>query len=217
MTRRPARPRPPSEVRRSSRAHEAVLDAATELFEELGYQRLTIDGIAARAGVSKATIYRWWPGRAAIVLEAFLTAVQDDIAYPDTGSVREDLIDQLVSLGRTLGQTRPGRMAITLLGEAQHDPELADAFRAGWLAPRRDAGRRVLRRGIERSELRTDLDLELALDGLYGPLYLRLLFGHSSLDRDSLKCLVDQVLQGIALRSGDDRPSGTGGQPATAD
>lgn len=179
---------------------EAVLDAATELFEEVGYHRLTVDGIAVRAGVSKATIYRWWRDRAAIVMEAFLTAVEADIGYPDTGSVRADLVDQLTSLSYTLAKTRSGHMAITLLGEAQHDPELASAFQAGWLEPRRVVGRDVLRQGVQRGELHDGLDLDLALDGLYGPIHLRLLFGHSNLERPSVESLVDQVLQGIAVR-----------------
>ena len=191
-------PTPRSSARRSSRAHQAVLDAALELFGETGYQRMTVDAIASRAGVSKATIYRWWPGRAAVLLEAFLTEVEDDLGFPDSGSVRQDLVEQLHALAHVLGGTRLGRMAISLLGEAQHDAELAVAFRAGWLTPRRAVGRAVLTRAVERGALRPDLDLELALDGLYGPIYLRLLFGHGTLERPVLEALVDQVLQGLA-------------------
>lgn len=191
-------PTPRSSARRSSRAHQAVLDAALELFGETGYQRTTVDAIASRAGVSKATIYRWWPGRAAVLLEAFLTEVEDDLAFPDSGSVRQDLVEQLHALSHLLAETRLGRMAISLLGEAQHDAELAVAFRASWLAPRRAAGRAVLTRAVERGDLRPDLDLEVALDGLYGPIYLRLLFGHGTLERPVIEALVDQVLQGLA-------------------
>lgn len=190
--------RKPSPARRSRRAHEAVLDAAIELFEELGYQRMTVDAIASRAAVSKATIYRWWPSRAAILLEAFLTKVESGIAFPDTGSLREDLVEQIAALAHVLAKTRLGEMAISLLGEAQHDAELAKAFREGWLEPRRAVGRDVLQRAVKRGELRPDLDLEVALDGLYGPIYLRLLFGHGSLELPALEALVDQVLRGIA-------------------
>jgi AcrR family transcriptional regulator len=190
--------RGPSAARRSQRAHDAVLDTAIALFEQRGYARLTIDGIAARAGVSKATIYRWWPSKAAVLLEAFLTRVEADVAFPETGSVREDLVEQIAALAHLLAETRLGAMAISLLGEAQHDAELARAFRDGWLEPRRVVGRDVLRRAIDRGELRADLDLDAALDALYGPLYLRVLFGHGSLERAALGALVDQALRGLA-------------------
>lgn len=172
--------------------------AAIELFEKSGYSRMTIDAIADRAGASKATIYRWWPGKGAILLEAFLSEVEADLAFPDTGSLREDLVAQVSALAHVLGQTSLGQMAVALLGEAQHDTQLAAAFRSGWLEPRRTVGREVLIRAIKRAELRADLDLEVVLDGLYGPVYLRLLFGHGPLDRPTVEALVDQVLQGIA-------------------
>lgn len=159
---------------------------------------MTIDAIADRAGASKATIYRWWPGKGAILLEAFLSEVEADLAFPDSGILREDLATQVSALAHVLGQTSLGQMAVALLGEAQHDTQLATAFRSGWLEPRRTLGREVLIRAIERGELRANLDLEVVLDGLYGPVYLRLLFGHGPLDRSAVEALVDQVLQGIS-------------------
>lgn len=189
-----------SPARRSRRAHKAILKSAIGLFEELGYERLTVDGIALRAGASKATIYRWWPNKGAILTEAFLTAVEPDIVFPDSGSVREDLVGQLALLVRVLGETQLGNMMISLLGEAQHDAALATALRDGWLKPRRVAGRAVLERAIQQGELRRGLDLDLTLDGLYGPIYLRLLFGHAQLDTPALEALVDQQLRGIAAR-----------------
>ena len=162
---------------------------------------MTIDAIADRAGASKATIYRWWPGKGAVLLEAFLSVVEADLAFPDSGTLREDLVTQVTTLAHVLGQTSLGQMAVALLGEAQHDTQLAAAFRSGWLEPRRAVGREVLIRAVERGELRVDLDLEVALDGLYGPVYLRLLFGHGPLDRPAIETLVDQVLQGIASQA----------------
>lgn len=186
-----------SSSRRSGRSHQAVLSATVGLFEELGYQRLTVDGIASRAGVSKATIYRWWPNKGAIVMEAFLTMVEPQIGFPDSGSVRDDLVSQLASLAQVLSETRLGTLMISLLGEAQSDSMLADAFRDGWLEPRRVAGRAVLRRAVDRGELREDLDLDVALDALYGPVYLRLLFNHAPLNIGALEDLVDHGLRGI--------------------
>lgn len=184
-------------ARRSRRAQQAILTSAIELFEQLGYARLTVDAIAVQAGASKATIYRWWPNKGAILMEAFLSAIEPEVAFPDTGSIREDLVRQLALLVRVLGQMQHGKMLISLLGEAQHDDALATALRDGWLEPRRVAGRVVLARAIARGQLRPNIDLEVTLDGLYGPLYLRLLFGHGPLDRPTLETLVDQQLRGI--------------------
>lgn len=188
---------PPSSTRRSARAHHAVLDVALELFRERGYARLTVDSIAAAAGVSKATIYRWWPNKAAILIEAFLTSVEPRIAFPDSGSLREDLVAQASSLARVLRDPHLGALVVALLGEAHHDDDLARAFRDDWQTPRRIAGTEVIDRAKARGELREDADPELLLDGVYGPLYLRLLFGHASLDEQALDQLVGQVLHGV--------------------
>lgn len=187
--------------RRSERAHAAVLRAAISLFEQVGYSHLTIDAIAAGAGVSKATIYRWWPNKAAVVMEAFLTTVEDRIAYGDSGSIRSDLVEQVHALGRVLGVGRLGSMIVALLGEAQHDPELARALREAWQEPRRAQGREVVRRAVDRGELRLDLDPELVLDSVYGPVYLRLVFGHRPMSRHEVAALVDQILEGLLAPS----------------
>lgn len=192
--------RPPSIERRSARAHQAVLGAALALLRETGYRQMTVDAIAVRSGVSKATIYRWWPHKAAILMEAFLTSVETDIAFPDSGSLREDLVTQMSALIRVLRDPYLGALIVALLGEAQHDTQLAAAFRDGWQLPRRSAGRGALARARERGEISSDTDLELVLDGVYGPLYLRLLFGHAPLDDASLNQLVDQVLDGLTPR-----------------
>lgn len=167
-----------------------------ELFEAVGYQRLTIDAIAARAGVGKATIYRWWPNKAAVVMEAFLTTVESDIAFRDSGLARDDLVEQATDLTRLLTERRLGQLVLALLGEAQTDADLAGALREGWQRPRRDAGREVLQRAVDRGELRADCDSELVLDVIYGPIYLRLLFGHAPLGRPDIEQLVDRALQG---------------------
>ncbi len=195
----------PAQARRSGRAHRAVLAAAIELFEAVGYPRLTIDAIAARAGVSKATIYRWWPNKAAVVMEAFLATVEPDIAFPDSGSTRDDLVEQAAALARLLTERHLGQLVLALLGEAQTDADLATALREGWQRPRRDAGREVLQRAVDRGELRPDCDSDLVLDGIYGPIYLRLLFGHAPLDRSEIRKVVDQALHRVTRG-----PSGDG-------
>jgi len=195
-------PHPPSAERRSVRAHQAVLDAALKLFRESGYAGLTVDSIATGAGVSKATIYRWWANKAAILIEAFLASVEPDIGFPDAGSLREDLVAQALSLAKVLGDPHLGALFVALLGEAQHDVDLATAFRDDWQSPRRAAGIEVVNRARARGEIRSDADPELVLDGVYGPLYLRLFFGHAPLDEQSLRQLIDQVLNGLAPTSG---------------
>lgn len=177
-----------------------MLDSALSLFRAGGYARLTVDAIATGAGVSKATIYRWWPHKAAILIEAFLDAVEADLAFPDRGSLRQDLVAQVAALARVLRDPHLGALVVALLGEAQSDADLATAFRDRWQSPRRAAGLEVVARAVERGEVRADVDPELVLDGVYGPLYLRLLFGHASLDESELARLVDQVLLGVAPR-----------------
>lgn len=190
-------PQPPSAERRSTRAHQAVLDTALKRFRERGYAGLTIDSIAAGAGVSKATIYRWWPNKAAILIEAFLASVEPDIAYSDSGSLREDLVAQASSLAQVLGDPHLGALVVALLGEAQHDADLATAFRDEWQSPRRAAGLAVVNRAKARGEISVNADPNLVLDGVYGPLYLRLLFGHAPLDEPLLRQLVNRVLDGV--------------------
>lgn len=191
--------------RRSARAHHAVLDAALGLLRDRGYARLTVDALSVSSGVSKATIYRWWPHKAAILMEAFLTSVEPDISFPDSGSLREDLVAQTVALATVLRDPHLGALVVALLGEAQHDDDLATAFRDGWQSPRRAAGRDVVNRARARGEIHPDADPDLVLDGVYGPIYLRLLFGHAPLDEPALRRIVNQVLDGIASQS--DAPS----------
>lgn len=175
-----------------------MLDAALRLLRENGYARLTVDALAVSSGVSKATIYRWWPHKAAILMEAFLTSVEADIAFPDSGSLREDLVAQTGALTRVLRDPHLGALVVALLGEAQHDDDLATAFADGWQSPRRAAGRDVVNRARTRGEIRDDADPDLVLDGVYGPVYLRLLFGHAPLDEQALRQIIDQVLDGLA-------------------
>ncbi|MFI8566056.1 TetR/AcrR family transcriptional regulator [Rhodococcus sp. NPDC078407] len=188
--------------RRSARSHRAVLESALALVREQGYAAVTIDGIASRAGVSKATIYRWWNHKSAILVEAFLTSVHPQIMFPDSGSAREDLVAQATSLARVLSDPVLGSLFVSLLGEARYDPDLATALRDGWQTPRRAAGVEVIERAMARNELPADTDPELVLDGVYGPLYLRLLFGHAPLDEPSLRQIVAQVFDGTGVGRG---------------
>lgn len=186
----------PRRGRRSASSHAAVLTATRDLLAERGYARLTIDGIAARSAVSKATVYRWWSDKAAVVVEAVLESVQPEVAFPDTGSVRTDLARQAALLAQVLTGPGTGGALIGLLARAQDDPGLAAALRSGWQEPRRDAGRDVVRRAVLRGELAADVDVESLLDAVYGAVYLRVLFGHAAVDAAGLADVVDLALAG---------------------
>ena len=191
-------PRPPGRPR-SERARRAILRAANELLEGGGFAAVTVEAIAERAGVSKATVYRWWPNRAAVVMDGFLSTVSSQVPFPHTGRAREDIRLHMRRLTEAFGG-RMGRTVAALIAEGQADPELAEALRSRWLSVRRAEAREILELGIARGELREDLDLEVAVDVLYGPIYYRLLVGHAPLDEDLADALADQIFAGLGAR-----------------
>jgi AcrR family transcriptional regulator len=174
----------------------AIRRAALEMLEQVGFAALTVEGIAARAGVGKTTLYRWWPNKAGVVMDAFLDAYGGCSPFPDTGCVREDLRQQL-RLAVQLLVGPKGRAVAALLGGLRTTPELAEAFRTRWLRPRREEARRTLLRGVERGQVRRDVDYDAAVDALYGPLYFRLLTGHAPLNRAFADALTETVMAGI--------------------
>jgi AcrR family transcriptional regulator len=182
---------------RSERATEAILTAARELLEQRGLKQLSVDAIAARAGVSKATIYRWWPNKAAVVMDAFLAGTGPRMPFPDTGSAREDLRRQLRSVIRLFNEPRTRGPFVALIAESQHDPQLARALRERFIARRRAAAREVFTRGQARGELRDDLDVDIAIDALYGALYYRLLISGEPLRPRYADALLDQLYRAL--------------------
>lgn len=186
--RRPGRPR-------SQEATRAILEAAIDGLAEDGYEGLTMEGVAARAGVGKTTVYRRWSSKEALVRAAVETFVSW-IPIPDTGSVRDDLLAlerQAVSVYRG----KPGRLMPALVSAMARSRSLAATIRDDFLRSRRAALRTVLRKGQARGELRSDADLELALDFLGGPLFYRLLVTGGPLDERLAEGVVDVMLHGI--------------------
>jgi AcrR family transcriptional regulator len=183
---------------RSQKAHKAVLDAAAELLLTRGLSAVSMDEVAERAGVSKATIYRWWPTKETLALDALYTewaAVRP--APRDTGTLRGDLLSLLRPWARLTG-TRPyGRVLAALLTEAQTDPVFAAEYRRRFVEPRRDQMRAVFRRAMDRGEIPADTKVEVALDHLYGPIYHRLLHGHAPLNDRFVRDVVDMLLAGL--------------------
>ena len=164
-----------------------------------GYRRLTMEGIAREAGVSKQTVYRWWTRKAEIVLEAVLEGAETAAAAPDTGSVEGDLRTFLRSAFRA-SSTATTRVLTALMAEAQLDEEFAAAFRAEFLAQRRRALREVFRRGVARGELSRDADPEFLAEVVFGVVWYRMLGGHAALDRKLADRLTDFIVQSPKLR-----------------
>jgi AcrR family transcriptional regulator len=185
---------------RSESAREAILRAAIELLQSKGFAALSVDAIAARAGVGKATIYRWWPNKAAVVMDAFLADTAPGMPFPDTGATREDLRRQMRSVIRLFNTPSVGGPFVALIGESQHDPALAAALRERFIASRRAAAKEVLTRGIERGELRPDLDTDIAIDALYGALYYRLLVSGARLTPRYADALLDELYPALTPR-----------------
>src|SRR5918998_98248 len=190
--------RPPGRPR-SERARRAILQAANELLEGEGFAAVTVEAIAERAGVSKATVYRWWPNRAAVVMDGFLSTVTSEVPFPHTGHAREDIRIHMRRLTEAFAG-RIGRTVAALLAEGQADPELAEALRSRWLSVRRAEASEILELGIERGELREGLDPDVAVDVLYGPIYYRMLVGHGPLDKDFTDALSDHIFAGLVAR-----------------
>lgn len=162
---------------RVARSRVAIIDATIELVLEGGIDDLNVDAIAERAGVSKATIYRHWATRQHLLMDA-LSAMKRAVEPPDTGSLRGDLVALLTAVADHLGSPA-GSVYCTLTGAAEHDAELA-GMRREFAAERGDVMRAVLGRGIERGELPDDIDIELMLGRLVGPLfYMRMARGET--------------------------------------
>jgi AcrR family transcriptional regulator len=166
---------------RSEGCRQKVLAAADTLFTRDGLARMSVDAVAQQAGVSKATIYRWWPNKAAIVMEALLTSSEAEVYVPTSPYPEEDLIARV---RRTVALFRGprGRVIASLIGQAQSDPEIAEAYRQHLLGPRRVAMRAAIQRAVDAGIYRPDIDFDLATDVLYGPLYQRLLLRHAPFD-----------------------------------
>ena len=186
---RPGRPR-------SEESRLAVLRATSALMLEVGLRAMTTEAIAARSGASKATIYKWWPNKYAVAVEAFLSAMFAESADPDTGSAREDFRRVLRGMMRFYASPS-GRVFAQLVGEAQFDPQVAVELRDRLVGSRRELVRAIWDRGVARGELRGDVDPEVAIDLVFGPAMYRLVAGHAPLDDTAADAIVDLAMGGL--------------------
>ena len=193
---------------RDSRVDRAVLEATRELIAERGVYEFRTEDVAVRAGVGKGAIYRRYPSKDELVTAAVGALVDEEIQVPDTGSTRSDLLALMGEAVELYRGSLPGRLMPSLVSAMAQRPELARAVRDGFLAGRRAALTQVLARGIERGDLRADLDVEFALDVFGGPLFYRLLITGGPIDEQLAEAVAELILRGFA-------PDGSARQKST--
>jgi AcrR family transcriptional regulator len=193
----------PDPARRNERAHRAILDAAVALIAELGYEKVSVEAIAQRAGVGKQTIYRWWPSKGAVALEALDERLRTAPGggssgdWPDTGDVVEDLRTQMHGVTRLLRSPEVGPLYQGLIAAAQSDPALSRAHMEQLIEPASIPCRARLALAQERGELRPDADPQVLIDMLYGALYYRLLLHTRPLEPEQIDAALDIAFEGL--------------------
>jgi AcrR family transcriptional regulator len=160
-----------------------------------------MDAVADRAGVSKATIYRWWDSKELLALDAVYAAWDTGGSAPrPTGTLRSEMLALVRPWARLAAAGPSARILAALVAEANNDAEFGRAYRARFVEPRRDQARAMFSRAVARGEIPADTDVEVAVDVLWGPLYHRLFHGHAPLNDRFLRRSVDTVLAGILPR-----------------
>lgn len=180
---------------RSEAARLAVLEAADDLLVEKGFAGVTMEGIAARAGVAKQTVYRWWRTKTEVLLDAFLQDMAEDLVPPDHGDLARDLREYLRRLADVLSRSDAGAVCRALIAQAQHDPAFAVEFRTRYLDEQRRRDRLPLERAVRRGQLPAGLDVAAETDRLVGPLYYRVLVTAEPVGTDFTDGLVDAFLR----------------------
>jgi AcrR family transcriptional regulator len=200
----------PNSERRSDRAREAILAAAMELTADPGFQATSVEAIAKRAGVGKQTIYRWWPSKGAVVLEALGARAGGTLEFPDTGDIVTDLRTQMDGVAELLGNPHFAGFA-GLVGAAQSDPALSRTLIEGIIEPRVAACRKRLESAQQAGQLRDDVDLEEVIELLYGPIYYRLLFRTRPITPDMASHILALTFAGLRPPADPDSGSAAAG------
>jgi AcrR family transcriptional regulator len=183
---------------RAKRTDVAILEATRELLVEVGVHGLTVEGVAARAGVAKTTVYRRWSSKEDLALAVLLEMAEEVVAVPDLGNIRDELISFVDGAVRILGRTLMGRVMQGLVSDFATNEALGEAFREQIVSMRLAEVRMLLDRGIERGEVRPDVDIALVHELLFGPVNYRLLLTGGKLDGQLAERIVDAVLPGIS-------------------
>lgn len=185
---------------RDEGTHKAILSAAYDLLLEKGFDAVTVDKIAERAKVSKATIYKWWSNKAAVIMDSFLSTATDRLPVPDTGSSVQDIVTHATNLARFL-TSREGTVIKELIGAGQLDEKLAEEYRMRFFQPRRLQAKGLLEKGIQKGELRENLDIEVSIDLIYGPIFYRLLITGDEVNDSYVHDLVMNAFKGVQATS----------------
>lgn len=184
-------------------ALEAVLDLVDS--PRIGYRGLTMEAVARRAGISKATLYRWWPDKAHLVCEAYTAKAHRDVPAPESGDLVEDLRVYLGHVGYALGHLGSGRTVAEIILAANLDPAFGDVFRTTLLSDRKQSLRALLERARAAGQVRPDTDLEVAVDAAYGALHHRLLVSREPIDGPYVAGLASLLARALLPLPGDDR------------
>ncbi|MEC0229638.1 TetR/AcrR family transcriptional regulator [Paenibacillus alba] len=185
---------------RNLETQQSILAASYDLLLELGFGAVTVEKIAERAQVSKATIYKWWPNKAAVVMDGYMSAATARLPVPDTGSVFSNVLIHATNVARFL-ISREGKIISELIGEGQFDAGLAEAYRTRYFQPRRREARLLLEQGTQSGELRANVDLEFCIDLIYGPIFYRMLLTGDKIDDSYVHSLVTMAFEGIKTQS----------------
>jgi AcrR family transcriptional regulator len=196
---------------RSEKSEKAILAATIRLLSKRPLRDISMEEIAREAGVGKATIYKWWPSKASVALDAFLRKANRMIPIPDTGSVRKDILEQIRSV-LTFYRSPAGKILGQFVAESQLDKQFASLFRKRFLKPRREAAGVVFDRGVERGEIDKNLNRELVLDLIYAPAIYRMIVGHAPLESRLADEMVSILFEGFERKSSEssaiaDRPA----------
>ena len=192
--------RPPGRPR-SEESRQSILRSTLKLLKQQGgFAELSIEAVAADANVGKTTVYRWWPSKGVLAADAFFASAEEELQFPNTGSVQRDMKLQMRRVIRIFRSDR-GKVVAALLAGGQSDAELLEAFRERFLWPKRRQAYQTLQRGIDRGELPAASDLDLILDALYGPIYMRFLIRHDQLDESFADEICGLVLKGLKRHS----------------
>ncbi|HEX4232507.1 MAG TPA: TetR/AcrR family transcriptional regulator [Bryobacteraceae bacterium] len=181
---------------RDESARLRILKAALDLMDATAFAQVTVEAIAEHACTSKATVYRWWPNKAAVVIDAFREAIAPELPLRNTGTLRDDLTAQVRNFSRVLSG-RGGRMLRSFVVAALTDPDVAAAFRSIWSAPRRAEAKQMLRQKQTSGQLREDADLDLVLDLLYAPLYYRFLVKNEPPSQKYAEAVAELLIQAL--------------------
>lgn len=176
-----------------------ILAATVSLFDRLDYGSITVDAVARAAGLSRATIYRHWPSRQLLVLEAYTARISDLLAPPDTGDAIDDLRTSLAQLAFCLDFGGAASTVSGIIVEAIADPEFGRLYRRIMLRERREVFGSILARGQKGGQVRHDIDLDVAIDAIYGAVHHRLLVSRQVIDGPFMKALVDITINGLAV------------------